>query len=192
MKLPKDPAGCWEWIGVVCAKTGYGQKQWHGKKYLAHRWLWMQLFGPLPDGVPLQNTCGNHACVSPHHWGVSTMADINRDNVATVLTAGDVVEIKAVRKSDRTTRTQRASLATGFANRFGCSKQLIYDIWAGRAWTRNKEPTRETFDHPENQAVSDLLGAIYAGTMNTRGGIHFGKAQANALRAAANKVMEAS
>ena len=72
VKLPKDPAGCWEWLGVVCQKTGYGQKQWHGRKYLAHRWLWMQLFGPIPDHLPLQNTCGDKACVSPHHWALGT------------------------------------------------------------------------------------------------------------------------
>lgn len=149
VKLPKDPAGCWAWIGVVCPKTGYGQKQWHGRKYLAHRWLWMQLFGPLPDGVPLHNTCGNNACVSPHHWGVSTQADINRDSVTTILTAGDVVEIKRIPKAQRATRLQRSMLARGFSEQFGCSKQLIYDIWAGRAWMRAKAPTRSTFPHPE-------------------------------------------
>lgn len=149
VKLPKDPAGCWGWLGVVCPKTGYGQKQWHGRKFLAHRWLWMQLFGPIPDGVPLHNTCGNNACVSPHHWVVSTQANINRDAVRTVLTAGDVVEIKGVPKAQRSTRLQRSMLARRFAGQFGCSEQLIYDIWAGRAWGRAKPSKRGTIPHPE-------------------------------------------
>lgn len=149
VKLPKDPAGCWEWLGHVDEKTGYGRKQWHGRTFLAHRWIWMQLFGPIPDGVPLHNTCGNNACVSPHHWGVSTQADINRDAVRTILTAGDVVEIKRIPKAERKTRSQRVLLAGRFASQFGCSKQLIYDIWAGRAWRRAKPSSRTTYQHPE-------------------------------------------
>jgi hypothetical protein len=149
VKLPTDPAACWEWLGSIDAKTGSGRKQWHGMTFLAHRWLWMQLFGPIPEGIPLHNTCGNLACVSPHHWVISTQAGINRDAVRSVLTAGDVVEIKRIPKRDRATRVQRISLATGFANRFGCSKQLIYDIWAGRAWGRAKPSSRATYPHPE-------------------------------------------
>lgn len=150
VKLPKDPAGCWEWLGHV-SPNGYGKKQWHGRTYLAHRWLWMQLFGPIPDHLPLRNTCGNLACVSPHHWVVSTQSECNANGVASVLTAGDVVEIKRIPKKDRATRAQRASLARGFAHRFGCSKQLVYDIWAGRAWKRSKPDGRDTLPHPEEQ-----------------------------------------
>jgi hypothetical protein len=148
VKLPKDPAGCWEYLGSIDKKTGYGKKQWHGKTYLAHRWIWMMLFGPIPDNLPLHNTCGNLACVSPHHWVISTQAGINRDNIASVLTAGDVVEIKRVPKAERTTRAQRAMAAHRLAERFGCSRQLIYDVWAGRAWGRTKPEKRETLPHP--------------------------------------------
>lgn len=150
VKLPKDPAGCWEWLGHV-SPNGYGKKQWHGRTYLAHRWLWMQLFGPIPDHLPLRNTCGNLACVSPHHWVVSTQSECNANGVASVLTAGDVVEIKRIPMKERATRAQRASLARGFAHRFGCSKQLVYDIWAGRAWKRSKPDGRDTLPHPEEQ-----------------------------------------
>lgn len=149
VKLPKDPNDCWEWLGSIDANTGYGKKQWHGMTYAAHRWLWMQLFGPIPPGLPLQNTCGNNGCVSPHHWGISTQAAISREGAHTVLTAGDVVEIKAIPKAERATPMQRASLATGFSNRFGCSKQLIYDVWSGRAWGRAKKSKRGTLPHPE-------------------------------------------
>ena len=153
VKLPKDPGACWEWLGAICPKTGYGQKQWHGRKYLAHRWLWMQLFGPIPDHLPLNNTCGNKACPSPHHWRLSTSADVRRNSICTVLSSGDVVEIKRIPKDQRATRLQRSMAARHYAEKFGCSKQLIYDIWAGRAWRRvdgaANHPGRPTMPHPE-------------------------------------------
>lgn len=153
VKLPKDPADCWQFLGNI-APNGYGKKQWHGQTFLAHRWLWMQLFGPIPDHLPLVNICGNRACVSPHHWALGTAEARAENNVGTVLTAGDVVEIKRIPKSERTTRTQRAALANGFAQRFGCSKQLIYDIWAGRAWKRaNPKRRSPTRPHPEEHAA---------------------------------------
>jgi hypothetical protein len=153
VKLPKDPADCWEWLGIVCPTTGYGQKQWHGRKYAAHRWLWMQLFGPIPDRVPMHNLCGNKACVSPHHWTLSSQSEINRASIQSVLTAGDAAEIKRVPKAQRATKAQRAAIAHVFAHRFGCSRQLIYDIWAGRAWksvtTKPSPSCRVTLPHPE-------------------------------------------
>lgn len=151
VKLPKDPSDCWEYLGAVDKVTGYGKKVWHGKTYLAHRWLWMQLFGPIPDGLPLQNTCDNKSCMNPYHWGISTQANIKRDDVRTILTARDAVEIKRVPKALRATKKQRSELAHDYAGRFGCSKQLIYDIWAGRAWGRAKAPTRATLPHPDRE-----------------------------------------
>lgn len=148
VKLPKDPAACWPYLGSVDSRTGYGKKQWHGRTYLAHRWLWMQLFGPIPDHLSLVDTCGNRACINPHHWVLGTMKARAEHSVHTVLTAGDVVEIKKIPKKDRATRAQRSMLAGQFAARFGCSKQLVYDIWGGRAWA-GKKPSRATLPHPE-------------------------------------------
>lgn len=151
VKLPKDPNDCWQFLGSIDATTGYGKKQWHGRTFLAHRWLWMQLFGPIPDNLNLRNTCGNLGCISPHHWALATMSECSANGVNSVLTAGDVVEIKRIPKKDRETRAQRVALAGFFSRKFGCSKQLIYDIWAGRAWKRasKKVPRRDTLPHPE-------------------------------------------
>ncbi len=155
VKLPKNPSDCWQYLGAIDRTTGYGKKQWHGRSYLAHRWLWMQLFGPIPDDLPLHNICDNKACMNPYHWGISTQADICRDSVRTVLTAGDVTEIKRVPKAQRKTKIERASVATALAQRFGCSRQLIYDIWKGRAWAKPSPPARATRPYQAPQEVHE-------------------------------------
>lgn len=142
VKLPKDPAACWPYLGAIHHETGYATKQWHGKTYLAHRWLWMQLFGPLPDGIVLQNTCGTKSCINPHHWTATTMTELSRQGVQTILTPGDVVEIKRYPKDKLQTSRQRAVAAHDLAGRFGCSTQLIYDVWGGRAWRPSHKPAR--------------------------------------------------
>ena len=149
VKLPRDPRDCWQWLGQL-STNGYGRKQWHGQPYLAHRWIWMQLFGPIPDHLPLVNTCGNNACVSPHHWALGTPENRAENHEAFILTAGDVVEIKRVPKQDRDSPAKRAALAHHFARQFGCQPRLIYDIWAGRAWKRKPaNKRRPTRPHPE-------------------------------------------
>lgn len=49
VRLGKTPDDCWEWIGRK-HDNGYGKKQFHSRTLLAHRWLWTQLFGPIPGG----------------------------------------------------------------------------------------------------------------------------------------------
>lgn len=138
IKLPKDPSACWEWLGYKHPTSGYGQKRWHKQLFPAHRWVWMVLFGTIPDTLLLENLCGNKACVSPHHWRLAAKADIARGSVSSLLTAGDVAEIRAVPMASRKTKADRAAMARTFAARFGCSPQAIYDVWARRSWKSSK------------------------------------------------------
>lgn len=147
VKLGRTPESCWEWLGGKTA-AGYGKKTFHGRTYLAHRWLFMQLFGPIPDGMVIDHTCQNPGCVNPHHLRAVTQATNCRSGDTAKLTPGDVVEIKSVPKADR------ARKRAGIAFRFGISPQLVSDIWAGRAWTAPKKfrgRTGATLPHPDQQ-----------------------------------------
>ena len=134
--LGRDPADCWQYLG---AKTsdGYGKKTVGDRTVSAGRWIWETLFGPLPAGLVVSTTCGTHGCLNPHHLRACTQADANRAGVGATLLPGDVVEIKRAKKL-RTLGT-----ATALAQRYGCSKREIFDIWGGRALgepgTRNKK-----------------------------------------------------
>jgi hypothetical protein len=62
--------GCWTWTGYV-TDTGYGRPRYRvdGKQYFlrAHRLAYEFLIGPIPDGLILDHTCHQRACVNPDH-----------------------------------------------------------------------------------------------------------------------------
>jgi hypothetical protein len=59
------PTGCWEFCGLD--NKGYGQFWIQNVVWKAHRFSYVQLIGPIPDDLPLDHLCRNHACVNPAH-----------------------------------------------------------------------------------------------------------------------------
>jgi len=64
-------ADCWEWTAGLGA-GGYGKFKYRYSTVLAHRWLWLELVGPIPDGMHLDHLCRNRRCVNPDHLEVVT------------------------------------------------------------------------------------------------------------------------
>lgn len=67
---------CWEWYGSR-NRGGYGRsgKQRRGGAYLAHRWVYESLAGPIPEGMTLDHLCCNPGCVNPEHLEVVTSSE---------------------------------------------------------------------------------------------------------------------
>lgn len=70
---------CWLWTRGRSASTdGYGAffveatRAWH-----AHRWLWLQVVGPIPDGLHLDHLCRVRHCVNPDHLEPVTLRENN-------------------------------------------------------------------------------------------------------------------
>ena len=66
-----DPeTGCWEWTGSK-QQGGYGMWGWwaDGKHHstTAHRAVYREMVGPIPDGMTLDHLCRNRGCVNPGH-----------------------------------------------------------------------------------------------------------------------------
>jgi len=68
-KVKKTPT-CWEWQGD--SRAGYGVvrlKRENGRqpRKPAHRVAYEMLVGPIPEGLVMDHTCHNKACVNPDH-----------------------------------------------------------------------------------------------------------------------------
>lgn len=57
---------CWEWKAYI-QKDGYGVFKYKNKTYLAHRFSYEKLVGPIFDGLEIDHLCRNRACVNPGH-----------------------------------------------------------------------------------------------------------------------------
>lgn len=56
-----DLGPCWVW--TASHVDGYGRFRVHGHTEMAHRWIWEQTVGPIPDHLLLDHLCRNRSCV---------------------------------------------------------------------------------------------------------------------------------
>jgi len=66
---------CWVWTGTT--RDGYGRIGRDGRLWNAHVWYYVQVHGPVPDGLEVDHlchqncvggsTCPHRACVNPDH-----------------------------------------------------------------------------------------------------------------------------
>lgn len=68
--------GCHIWTGGT-DRAGYGRFAFggRGKHVLAHRWIYDQRVGPIPDGLEIDHLCRVRNCVNPAHLEVVTRSE---------------------------------------------------------------------------------------------------------------------
>lgn len=114
--------GCWIW-NAKARRGGYGLIGIDGKSYRAHRWMYEQLVGPIPEGLQIDHLCRVRECVNPAHLEPVTHAENGRRGKNTRLTAEDA---RAVRASDESDAEA--------AVRYGVSKRHINRIRNHLTW----------------------------------------------------------
>lgn len=113
---------CHVWRGATA--HGYGNMRRGGRNYLAHRWHFEQVHGPIPDGMQLDHLCRVPLCVNPEHLEPVTNAENTRRGRKAKLTP-EVVEL--IRGS-----SERTSL---IASRLGLSYDTVWAARTGRSWS---------------------------------------------------------
>lgn len=94
--VPQRGEGCWLWVG---GKSQDGYPKFHGlspdgtrRHSLAHRWIYEQLVGPIPEGLTLDHVaargCVSTLCVRPDHLEpVTNLVNIMRGSGVSVRNA---------------------------------------------------------------------------------------------------------
>ena len=79
-------SGCIEFTGSKTGRGGYGQlsRAGGGSPYKAHRVVFAEVYGPIPDGAFICHHCDNPPCVNPDHLFLGT----NQDNVTDMVNKG--------------------------------------------------------------------------------------------------------
>lgn len=66
LAIPEPNSGCWFWLGKLNA-NGYGNFTAQRKDWIAHRFSYKALVGPIEDGLQIDHLCRNRMCVNPRH-----------------------------------------------------------------------------------------------------------------------------
>ena len=133
---------CWLWTGSHFS-DGYGRFSFDGKRWLAHRFMYKLVKGPLED-KEVCHTCDNPPCVNPNHLFLGThkenMQDAGRkrrmwhighhgiNHPMAKLTEADV---KDIYNKARAKNISQQSIA----NDYGITQQAVSDILARKIWT---------------------------------------------------------
>lgn len=114
---------CWIWLGEIAA-NGYGRVRLARKRLLAHRSMYEQTFGRIPDYLQVDHLCRERACINPSHFElVPQPVNVQRGDIAT-LTPDDVRAIRA---------PSREPIAE-IAERYGVTLRTIHDVRSRRTW----------------------------------------------------------
>lgn len=77
--IPEPNTGCWLWLGSL-DRGGYGKL---ASGAIAHRVVYEQHKGPIPEGRQLDHLCRQRSCVNPDHLEpVTRRENVIRGNVS--------------------------------------------------------------------------------------------------------------
>jgi len=136
----ESDSGCIEWIGHTTQK-GYGKLGDKGRTVRAHRVVFANVYGPIPEGLCVCHLCDNPKCVNPEHLFLGTNADnfFDSENKGRATLRGKGEENRHARFSDIQvrdirTRTGRGERYAEIARDYHCHSSAISRIANRKRW----------------------------------------------------------
>lgn len=117
--------GCWDFRGEK-TRLGYVRFWIKQERFLAHRFAYVLMRGPIEPGMEIDHLCWNRSCCNPEHLSQKTHSANCRSKRNSKLTAADVEEIRRRRSSGETVRSLMES--------FRVSDTMIYNVINRKAW----------------------------------------------------------
>ena len=116
---------CWVWQQGK-SKQGYGMVALGGKRFLMHRVMYEQSFGPVPEGLELDHLCRIRHCINPAHLEAVTHAVNTQRGARAKLNEDLVRQAKG--------RNRAGESHVSIARSFGVDPSIICDLVNGRIW----------------------------------------------------------
>ena len=144
----RGPDDCWLWTGSVSGKEGYPQV-WGVAFYwkYAHRVLWEELFGPIPENDLVIRSCGEKLCCNPSHFELVTRSEFLYGTNHPFLKERGENHRKA-KLTEEKVKSIRELYAQGFGTTmlgetFGVTRNSIYLLCTRKTWKHVPMTERE-------------------------------------------------
>lgn len=121
------PSPCWLWDRSL-DQDGYGYFRRDGRHVRAHIHFYERENGPVPEGMELDHTCRNRACVNPDH--LEPVTHLENCRRGRLVKTGMTIE-KA--REARQLRAEGVSYAD-ISARLNIGKSLVAQIVTNRCW----------------------------------------------------------
>jgi hypothetical protein len=134
----EDENGCWNCNSHKGCR-GYKFVWRDGKIFKAHRFMWEQCFGAIPEGMFVCHKCDNPGCINPEHLFLGTP----QDNVQDCIKKGRFYHVWVCgEKHGKSKLTERQVLETfnalgtyrTLAGKYGISRTVVCCIKSGKNW----------------------------------------------------------
>lgn len=110
---------------------GYGVVRLGGRTLYAHRAIYEQEVGPIPDGFTIDHLCRVRACMNPAHLEPTSMAINLQRGRGAKLTPDEVRDVRATPPSVRT---------KDLAKQYGISESQMSRVRRGKRWRSMESP----------------------------------------------------
>ncbi|AGY48321.1 endonuclease [Bacillus phage Slash] len=133
-------SGCFECTSHKPGTKGYPYAHINKKTTRLNRFVYEEMFGPIPEGLVVRHKCDNRKCINPEHLELGTQ----KDNVRDMDERGRRKNVEGSRShhstiDEKTAISIKRMILLGLAvveisHITGASQQIVSKIKCGRTW----------------------------------------------------------